>query len=227
MNLTKMKKAYWLLILLIITTILTVSGQVPNSGSSKKWSAAVTASPISTFNYYHSKWNTYHNFHAKGITEAIYPKGTNIKVDVGLNNRLFLSTGFNLKTKQYITNPYGADMSYYESSTEKKFVFEIPLVINYKLLKSPKLFDPYIITGIRNSYFKRDYTGNITYSDLPVFETIDNHEGRFFIFYDIGAGTTLNLTKSVFVIVESNLTYSVSGFGYLEIQGGLGYTFKK
>lgn len=224
-----MKKAYWLLILLIITTILTVSGQVPNSGSSKKWSAAVTASPISTFNYYHSKWNTYENFHSKGITEAIYPKGTNIKVDIGLNNRLFLSTGFNFKTKQYITYPYGADMSYYESSTEKKYVYEIPIVINYKLLSTPKLFDPYIITGIRNSYFKRDYTGTYTTTGWQggTSGLIDKHEGRFFIFYDIGAGTYLNLTKSVFVIVESNLTYSFSGFGYLEIQGGLGYTFKK
>lgn len=224
-----MKKAYWLLILLIATTLLTVSGQVPNSGTSKKWSAAVTASPISTFNYYHSKWNTVDKFYSKGITEVIYPKGANIKIDIGLNNRISVSSGLNFKTKEYQKFPYGADMRYYESSIEKKYVFEMPIVINYRLFSSPKLFDPYIITGIRNSYFKRDYTGSYTTTGLPDVSpvVIDKHEGRFFVFYDIGAGTTLNLTKSVFVIVESNLTYSVSGFGYLEIQGGLGYTFKK
>jgi hypothetical protein len=224
-----MKKAFWFSILLAITAILTVSGQGQNTGSSKKWSASVTLSPISTFNYYHSKWNRYDNFHAKGITEAIYPTGANFNINHDINNRISVSSGINYKNRENITLPLGADMSYYESSIEKKYVFEIPLKINYRIFSTPKLFDPYIITGIRNSYFKRNYTGSYTKygSNGTINGEIDKHEGRYILFYDLGLGTTMNLSKSVFVIVESNLTYSISGYGYLEIQGGLGYTFKK
>ncbi len=223
-----MKNAYWLLILLLVTTLLTVSGQVPNAGSSKKWSAAVTASPISTFNYYHSKWNTYDNFHSKGITEAIYSKGANFRIEKEITGKLALSTGFNYKLRKNEIFISGFDMFYYETSTENKYIIEIPVLIRYTLLNSPGFFDPYIITGIRNSYFKRDYVG--TYTRFNQAGTangiIDKHEGRFFLFYNLGAGTYLNISKPLSVILESNLTYTISGYGYLEVQGGLRYSFK-
>ena len=100
-------------------------------------------------------------------------------------------------------------------------------MLNLTLLSSSRVFDPYIKTGLRGSYFKRYYVGEFTRWDFEGTTNgdIDNHDGKLIIFYEIGVGSYLNLSKSIAFLIGSNLTYTFSGFGYLEFQTGLNYSF--
>lgn len=222
-----MKKTYIILIILIITSTIGITGQEPNTKPSKIWSVSLSHAPIYTFYFYHLK-NEFIEYFSKGITEVKYQKGTNLRVDYKLSNRLSISSGINFKTRETARKDMGADISYFETSTETKYLFEIPLGINYQLINSPKYFDPYLKTGLRNSYFKRRYVGEyIKYQGQNIINgTIDNHDGKYIVFYELGAGTYVNLIKSVSLMFESNVTYTISGFGYLELQGGLRFSFK-
>jgi len=225
---TKMKKFITILFLLILPAIIKIFGQETNQTPYKNWSVALTFAPLTTFYYYHALPNEYHDRDLIGITEAIYPKGGNLIIDHRVSNRLSISSGLSFKTKKNIRIDAGADMSYYETSTENKYVFEIPVLIKYDIFKSSRFFNPYFKTGLRNSYFKRSYVGEYIHYGIPGVTTgqIDKHEGKYFLFYELGTGTNLNFSKSFSAILESNLTYSLSGFGYLELQAGLRYSFK-
>jgi hypothetical protein len=226
-----MRKSVYFSIFLIITSMINISGQETNPKLSNYWSASLSFAPITTFYYYHGAKNEFMDYYSKGVTELIYPTGTNLRIDYKLNNRLSISSGINFKVRKHdnLINIIGEwSGSYYEKSTDDKYIFEIPIQISYQILNSPKLIDPYLKTGLRNTYFKRFYTGEFTRWDLTGTTTgkIDNHDGKFILFYEFGAGTYFNLSKSISMMIESNLTYTISGFGYLELQGGLRYSFR-
>jgi len=224
-----MRKIYFILLLLVISSIVGISGQEVKQTSDKSWSIALTYAPLTTFYYYHGLTNEYHDHYSIGITEAIYPKGGNIIIDRRINDRLSFSSGFSFKTKKYENLGGGADMFYYETSTENKYIFEIPVTLKYHFSNSSRLFSPYLNAGLRNTYFKRSYVGDfIDYTTSPWGTTgeIDKHEGKYFLFTNLGLGFDLKFFKSFSLILESNLTYSISGFGYLEGQGGIKYSFK-
>jgi len=223
-----MKNIYFILLLLVISSIVEISGQEVKQISDKNWSIALTYAPLTTFYYYHGLTNEYHDHYSIGITEAIYPKGGNIMIDRRINDRLSFSSGFSFKTKKNVILDLGADMYYYETSTETKYIFEIPAAIKFDIFKSSKSINPYIITGFRNAYFKRSYIGEYISYVPPEVTTgeIDKHEGKYFLFYELGFGTNINILKSFSLTLESNLTYTISGFGFLELQTGLRYSFK-
>ena len=204
-------------------------GQETNQKLEKGWSIALTFAPLTTFYYYHSPEDGYFDHYSIGITEVIYPFGANLIVDRKLNNRISISSGASFKTKTNVNLGEGADMLYYETSTENKYVFEIPITLKYHFPVSSRFFSPYLNAGIRNTYFKRSYIGDyIEYTSSPWGTTgeIDKHEGKYFLFANLGLGFNFNIIKSFSLILESNLTYSISGFGYLEGQGGIRYSFK-
>ncbi len=208
-----------------------ILGQETNPKVAHIWSASLSYAPVTTFFYYKDFQNTYNDYYNKGISELTYPFGTNLRIEYNLSNRLSLSSGLNMKVqkddnlKNIISEWSG---SYYEKSTDYKYIFEIPIQISFQILHSPKIFDPYIITGLRNSYFKRSYTGDYTIWEFSWTSSgkIDKHDSKYIMFYGIGAGTNINITKSVSLMIESNLNYTISGFGYLEFQGGFRYSFK-
>jgi hypothetical protein len=222
-----MRKIYF--ILLLLSSIVGISGQEIKETSDNSWSIALTYAPLTTFYYYHGLRNEYLDHYSIGITETIYPKGGNIMIDRKINDRLSFSSGFSMKTKKNEKIGLGADMLYYETSTENKYIFEIPVTIKYYFSNSPRFFSPYLNTGLRNTYFKRSYIGDFKdYTTSPWGTTgeIDKHEGKYFMFVNLGLGFDLKFYKSFSLILESNLTYSISGFGYLEGQGGIRYSFK-
>lgn len=211
--------------------MICISGQETYPKITHIWSASLSFAPITTFYYYKSFQNTYMDYYEKGVTELVYPTGTNLRIEYKLSNRLSLSSGINLKVQKddNLINIIGEWTGYYyEKSTDYKYIFEIPVQISYQILNSPKLFDPYLTTGLRNSYFKRTYTGDYTRWEFSGTTTgkIDNHDSKYIMFYGIGAGTYINISKSISLMIESNLTYTISGFGYLELQGGFRYSFK-
>jgi hypothetical protein len=115
-----------------------------------------------------------------------------------------------------------------EESTDNRYIFEIPFSVNYNILTPSKIFDPYLKTGLRTTYFKRYYVGEYTQGGFEgtTIKDIDNHDGKLFLFYELGTGTFINISHSISVKLESNLTYTISGFGYLELQLGIKYSFK-
>jgi hypothetical protein len=222
-----MKKTIFLLFILTILSSIKISGQETDQTFHKDWSIALTYAPLTTFYYYHGLKNEYRDRDLIGITEAIYPKGTDFIIDHKISNRFSISSGLSFKTKKNVNLGGGADMWYYETSTENKYIFEIPIAVKYDLSKLSKYINPYLKTGIRNSYFKRSYVGEYTSLTGPITKgQIDKHEGKYFLFYEVGAGTTINFLKPFSVLLESNLTYTISGFGYLELVAGLRYSFK-
>jgi hypothetical protein len=226
-----MKKSILLLLILTILSPLKISGQKTIEDLNNKWSAAISFSPITTFYYYHGSHNEYNSYNSKGIEELIYPIGLNFELTRQLNERLSINTGLNFKARlsdniiNVISEWAG---SYYEESTDNRYIFEMPVNFKYQLISSPRVFNPYLKTGLRGSYFKRYYVGEYTRwrFDSTTNGEINNHDGKLIIFYQIGAGTYINLFKSLTFNVGSNLAYTLSGFGYLELQVGLNYSFK-
>jgi hypothetical protein len=220
-----MKKLIILLLLMTIFSLRTISGQeIINN----KWSTSISYSPITTFFYYHPH-NEYLDYYSKGVRENIYPLGLNVEITRQLNNRLSVNSGLNFKARfsDNLINREGIYYSYYEKSTDNRYIFEMPINIKYKLIATSRVFDPYIKTGLRGSYFKRYYVGEFSqsgFSGTPNGE-IDNHDSKLIIFYEMGVGSYLNLSKSIAFLIGSNLTYTFSGFGYLEFQTGFNYSF--
>jgi len=224
-----MKKFVFVIIILSSCLYVKVFGQKTDQILHNKWSSSISYSPITTFFYYHPT-DEYLDFYSKGVREIIYPLGFNFEINRRLNNRLSVSSGMNFKARpnENLINIIGEwTGSYYEKSTDNRYVFEMPINIKYKLLSSSRVFDPYIKTGLRGSYFKRYYVGEFTRWDFEGTTNgeIDNHDGKLIIFYEIGVGSYLNLSKSIAFVIGSNLTYTFSGFGYLEFQTGLNYSF--
>jgi hypothetical protein len=224
-----MKKTPYILILLLITSTVSTTGQETKPKQSHIWSLSLSAAPISTIYYYRHFQNIYSDYYHKGVMELIYPTGVNLRIDYKLRERLSISSGINFKkTNTDVIHTLGADMNYYENSTDTKYLFEIPVQVSYQILELPKFVDPYITTGIRNSYFKRNYVGDyIAYTmNGAINGNIDNYIGKFIMFCDLGVGTYIHLSKSFSLMAESNLTFTITGFGYIEILGGLRYSFR-
>jgi hypothetical protein len=223
-----MKKTFCFSTLLLITSMISISGQETNPKVTHIWSASLSFAPIATFYYYHGSNHEFRDFYSKGVTEVVYPTGTNIRIDYKLNDRLSISSGFNAKVLKHdnLITAIGFEY-YYEKSKDNKYIFEIPIYISYQFLNSPKFINPYLKTGLRNSYFVQSYFGEYSSSSLTggSRKSFDIQNRKFIIFYDLGIGTYLTLSRSISIILESNLTYSISGFGYLELQGGLRYSF--
>jgi hypothetical protein len=224
-----MKKLTLLLFLLIISFSSKISGQETYQDLKNKWSASISYSPISTFYYYGGSSEKSHDYYTKGIREVIYPIGINIAINHNLNNRLSFSSGLNIKARLTDISTFALGLSFFiEESTDNRYIFEIPFNVNYNILTHSKIFDPYFKTGLRTTYFKRYYVGEYTQGGLEgtTIEDIDNHDGKLILFYEFGSGTYINIFKSISAKLESNLTYTISGFGYLELQLGMKYSFK-
>jgi len=224
-----MKKTILLLFLLTIFLSSKITGQETNQDL-RKWSASISYSPISTF-YYHSRSSEKsHDYYTKGIREVIYPFGVNFAIHHDLNDRLSFSSGLNYKARLTDISTFALGLFYFsEESTDNRYIFEIPFNVNYNLLTPSKIFAPYVKTGLRTTYFKRYYVGRYTSGGMmteSINEEINDHDGKLFLFYEIGTGTYINITNSISAKLESNLTYTISGFGYLEVQLGMKYSFK-
>jgi len=224
-----MKKSFLLLVLLTIFLSSKITGQETTQGL-RKWSASISYSPISTFYYYGNTSEKSYDYYTKGIREVIYPFGVNFAIHHNLNDRLSFSSGFNYKARLTDISIFGLGLFYFsEESTDNRYIFEIPFNVYYNLLTPSKIFDPYLKTGFRTTYFKRYYVGKYTSSEImtdPINGEINNHDGKLFLFYEIGTGTYINISNSISAKLESNLTYTISGFGYLEVQLGMKYSFK-
>jgi hypothetical protein len=223
-----MKKLILFLLVMTIFVPNIITGQSTIPVLSNKWSSSISYAPITTFFYYHPH-NEYLDFYSKGIREDIYPLGFNIEITRHLNNRLSVNSGINFKAifSDNLIIREGWFSDYYEKSTDNEYIFEMPINFKYKILAQSGDFDPYIKAGLRGSYFKRYYVGVFTSSDIEgqTKGDIDKHDGRLLIFGEIGAGTYLNLSKSIAFLIGSNLTFTLSGFGYFEVQTGFKYSF--
>jgi len=223
-----MKKLNIFIFFLIAAIHSNVSAQ--DTVLNNKWSTTISFSPITTFYYYHPQ-NEFEKHYSKGVRELIYPIGFNFEIARKLNDRLTISSGFNFKSRPndnmiIIIGEWTG--SYNEESTDNRYIFELPIDLRYTVSQKSRIFNPFISTGLRSSYFKRYYVGEYTRWDFSgkTEGTIDNHDGKLILFYEIGAGSYVKIYRSLSLMIGSNLTYSFSGFGFLEFQSGLNFSFK-
>ena len=224
-----MRKFLYILILLTITSPITISGQETNPKQTHIWSISLSFAETWTGYFYQLSRDKRNDYYFKGIKEDNFPKGAILRIDYKLDDNFGINSGINFKkTNASIILPLGADKLYYENSTDTEYLFEIPIQISYHLLTAPKLIDPYVNIGLRNSYFKRDYVGEYTeYAGITTIKGKINHQdGKFIMFYNLGAGTYVTISKSISLTIESNIACTISGFGYTELLGGLRYSFK-
>jgi hypothetical protein len=226
-----MKKIALYVFILTNLIFVKISGQETNQSAGRNWLASVSYSPVSTFYYYGGNGKKSYDLYTEGIREVIYPLGINFRLARNINDRLSLTSGINIKARMsdnlidIITEYSGA---YHEKSTDNRYIVEIPVGILYNIKSNSKLFEPYLRTGIRNSYFKRYYLGEYDRWSFSGTESgeINNRDGRYIMFCELGAGTFLRVTKPLLLMVESNVTYTFSGLGFVEILAGLTYSFK-
>ncbi len=230
-KLTNMKNLLSLSLILLIINSFSISGQEAAKKPLNVWSISLSFAPIETFYYYPRSLDIYSKFSPTGIDEDLYPRGVNFAVNRTLTKRFSVSTGLNYKfhhTKNdiVIIGEWGGG-SYSEKSVDDMHIFDVPIELNYQLLKSPGFLDPFLKTGLRNTYFKRSYVGHYSSSSFEgnASGEIADFKGTFMIFYELGFGTYLNIFKSVSIMVETNLTSTLSGLGFIELQGGLKYSF--
>jgi hypothetical protein len=216
--------------ILLIFNSFSIFGQEATKKPLNVWSISLSFAPIQTFYYYPTSLDIYTKFSPRGIGEDLYPRGVNFTVNRTITKRFSVSTGLNYKfhhTKNNIIIIGEWSGSYSERSVDNMHIFDIPVELNYQLLKSPGFLDPFLKTGLRNTYFKRSYVGTYSRSGIvgSASGEITDFKSTILIFYELGFGTYLNIFKSVSIMVETNLTSTLSGLGFIELQGGLKYSF--
>jgi len=210
-----MKKITFLLVLFLTLHVFNIYGQEIDSKQANIWSVSFSYAPTSAFYYYPLSKKVAFNNYPLGFRGTLFPVGFNFAVGRNLNQRFSISTGINFKYR----SEKKSSIWYEGVATDNMYLFEIPLEVNYKFFKSKKFLNPFIKTGIRNSYF------NCSNTVEPPLSQIDDHKESFYLSYEVGAGTYLNIYKSLSIVIASNLTSTLSGLGFFELQGGLKYSF--
>lgn len=107
-----------------------------------------------------------------------------------------------LNTERLIFDGLGSEIS-----TDKILILEFPIQLNYQLSGSDKMFDPYLMTSLNNSYSHQDYYGE-AYLGLPDDGEFSIKRSKYCLFYKFGLGTNINLSSSFSLIAETSV-----GFG--------------
>jgi outer membrane protein W len=223
-----MQRALQFFYLLMIIPVMDLSAQDADTGRTRKFSFSVGYAPITTFYFPGVKDNTKFNNSYNGITEIIYQSGFNLRADYRINEKLLLNSGVNYKERKsdYSVSSFGL-FAYTEESKNNKFIYELPLSLNYSFLKSPGLLEPYVSAGLRLSIFKWDHVGSYTKYISGTIESgiIDDHKTNTFMFVELGTGTYINISNSFSFLIEANVTSTKSFYGYFELFSGLRYSF--
>lgn len=223
-----MQKVFQIFYLLVLIPVMDMSAQDADTGKAKRFSLSAGYAPLTTFYFPGVKDNIKFNNSYNGITEIIYPAGFNFRADYRINKKLLLNSGFNYKERKsdYSVSSFGL-FAYTEESKNNKFIYELPVSLNYSFLKSPGLFEPYVSAGLRLSIFKWDHVGSYTKYISGAIESgiIDDHKTNTFMFVELGAGTYINISSSLSLLIEANVTCTKSIYGYFEFFSGFRYSF--
>lgn len=207
---------------------MNIAGQQDENNKNKRFSIAAAYAPVATFYYPGVTDNTKYKNTNEGLTEITYSNGINLRADYMFTEKLSLSSGFNYKVRK--RDFYGSStgmFAYNETSESNKFIYEIPLYLNYRILKSHGIFEPYVSAGLRFSLFKWDHVGSYTRNYLGTTESgfINDHKNKALVYAELGSGTYVNISKSFSLLIEANITCTTSYYGFLEIASGVRYSF--
>mgnify|MGYP000947742773 FL=1 len=211
-----MKRPFYLLFtLLILYFHTTLSGQNLNSNNNNYWAISFSFSPKIDISppYYAPNDNFVPAFCLKAdhriLTKFSYSFG------VEYNNWI-------LNTERLIFDGLGSEIS-----TNKIAILEFPIQLNYHLSGFDKMFDPYLMTSLNNSYSHQDYSGE-AYNGFPDDGEFSIKRSKYCLFYKLGLGTNIRLSSSFSLIAETSvglgLVFYTTKYIFTEGQIGIRYT---
>jgi hypothetical protein len=211
-----MKRPYYLLFtLLVLYFPTTLSGQNLESNNDHYWAISFSFSPKIDISppYYAPNDNFVPAFCIK-VDHRILTKFS-YSFGVEYNNWI-------LNTERLIFDGLGSEIS-----TNKITILEFPIQLNYHLSGFDKMFDPYLMTSLNNSYSHQDYSGK-AYNGLPDDGEFSIKRSKYCLFYKLGLGTNINLSSSFSLIAETSvgfgLVFYTTKYIFVEGQIGIRYT---
>jgi hypothetical protein len=211
-----MKKSIYFSILLMITSMISISGQEIMPSEKSPWSISLLFAPKMGFDLFGS-----------------VPSGANesylFSLDLRAENKFYAnfsySFGVNFNRNKKNVNEVIFDSPFPGAKYKSVgYLIEFPLQINYHLIKNAKKLDPYIKMSLRNSILNLNTFGTIAG------ENISGKTYDYLLLYDLGFGSHFQINKTISVIIESCIGYGVvyyrPKFGYYEGLLGMRYTFQ-
>ena len=213
-----MRKTIYFSILLIITSMISVSGQEIMPSEKSPWAISISFSPKLGFNLI--------GYASSDIDES-YLFSLDLRAEHKFSDNFSYSFGVNFNRNDMDFNEimfvdFGTGQRQRYKSV--RYLVEFPLQINYHLISNAKKIDPYLKMSLRNSYFHHYTVGTI--GSEPISEKTSDYR----LFYDLGFGCHFQINKNISIITESCIGYGVvyhnSKFDYYEDLLGIRYSFQ-
>lgn len=215
-----MKKLYIVISGLIMIPIL-VHAQQNNETKNRNQSLTITLAPT-----------YYTTFDDKLFPDTFWPPSLYVTKNFSLKKRLSFSTGIHILYKKMVSEGFITVVGVPGYSgpikiTNKFSVFDIPLRLNYHILKPNSKFNFYAKTEIKNSLI-----ANYTKGDPDQYGKYGSHtDYGYDMFLGIGFGLDFRVSERLFVVMEPGLNYSVIGLlpdvGLADCQLGIKYLLSK
>jgi hypothetical protein len=165
-------------------------------------------------------------------SESFLPAGFYVTKDFILKPRLSLSSGIHFISKKYVNNGFIISdfipgYSGPTKTTNRYSVIDIPLQINYYLIKPNDKFNLYAKTEILNAFI-----ANYTKSEPDISGKYGSHtDYGYNMFFGIGFGLDFKLVDRLSFVIEPGFNYSLIGLlpetGLLDCKFGVKYTFTR
>ena len=164
--------------------------------------------------------------------DTFWPTSLYVTKNFPINQRLSFSTGLHFLYKKiysedFVISDFGPEYSGPTKTTNKYSSIDIPVRLNYHLVKPNDKFNIYAKTEIKNSlianYFKGEPDSYGEYGSQTEF--------GYNMFVGIGFGVDFKVLEKLSIVLEPGFNYSVIGLlpevGLIDFQIGLKYILKK
>lgn len=163
--------------------------------------------------------------------ETFWPTSLYVTKNFMLKKRLSISAGGHFLYKKFYEKSFVIGEMGYSGpvkTTNKYFVFDIPLRINYHIIKPNDKVNLYVKTEIKNSLIVNYFRGDPDFSG----EHKSSTEFGYNMFIGVGFGLDFKVIDRLSFVLEPGLNYSVIGLlpgvGLIDCQLGAKYDlFKK
>jgi hypothetical protein len=209
-----MKKVHILILGLLLISVLS-NGQQYKEPEKKDQSLTITIAPA-----------FFATMDEKLDGETFWPTSLYVTKNFLLRKRLSISTGGHFLYKKIYEKSFViSEMGYSgpTKTTNKYFVFDIPLRLNYHIIKPNDNVNLYVKTEIKNSLIVNYYKGEPDFTGDYGSKT----ELGYNMFLGIGIGLDFKIAKRLYFVLEPGLNYSVLGYlpdvGLVDCQFGVRY----
>jgi hypothetical protein len=210
-----MKRAYLISVFLMTTMLVLVSGQESKTSQSYPWSVSLSYAPKIGLDLFDS-YSIY--------PYSIYLLSLDLRAEHRFSDKFSYSFGIDFNRNHNTISQIIFDAPA-EKSKSKSYLIEVPIQINYHIIRTPKHIDPYIKMSLSNSYLHYFKDGTIGGNSFSI------KESEYFLYYDLGFGSNFKINEAISIRFESSIAYGLihdkNSFNYLEGLLGISYAIKK